>query len=122
MRIVVVFAGVVLAGLALPLAAHDGPAPCREGETCYLWADRFSYPNEAIRRREEGSVQIEFTVDVAGHVRDCSVVRPSGSPSLDRATCDQFERYAHFIPASDEQGRAVQSRIRQTFSWVLPGN
>ncbi|HYZ61144.1 MAG TPA: energy transducer TonB, partial [Acetobacteraceae bacterium] len=44
-----------------------------------------SYPEEARRRAEQGTVLIRFTVNRDGQVLAVSLVQGSGSPALDEA-------------------------------------
>ncbi len=50
------------------------------------------YPAEARTRREEGVVQLAFSIDRNGKVHDARIVRSSGSSLLDRETLAMLER------------------------------
>jgi TonB family protein len=78
------------------------------------------YPAEAIRNGEQGSVEVSLTVGADGKVADCIVKQSSGSPSLDVQTCRIMWTRAHFTPARDGQGRAVNDTYRQRINWELP--
>jgi periplasmic protein TonB len=45
-----------------------------------------SYPEEARRRSDEGTVAVRFSLDRSGRVVDVTVLRGSGSAILDAAT------------------------------------
>jgi protein TonB len=67
------------------------------------WLNRHKrYPSGAKSRREEGSVQVSFTIDASGRVTGSRVVRSSGSPDLDRAALDMVQR-ASPVPAPPKE-------------------
>jgi protein TonB len=77
-------------------AAPSGSTPAREASAATVdgawrqalgaWlAAHKTYPEQARRRGEEGTVAIRFTVNRAGRVLDVDVVRGSGSAVLDAA-------------------------------------
>lgn len=79
------------------------------------------YPSSALRNDEEGIVRARLIVGVEGQVRECTVVRSSGSTALDDATCDIFIRRARFEPARDASGDAVEgSIVTPAIRWVIP--
>lgn len=59
---------------------------------------RKRYPSAARARREEGTVQVRFSIDARGNVLTASVVRSSGHPALDEAVLDLMRR-ASPVPA-----------------------
>jgi TonB family protein len=80
------------------------------------------YPAEALRKGEEGTVQVELVVDTSGRVSGCTTVQTSGSATLDRATCAILSRRARFNPAHDVNGNAVPDRVRTPpIVWRLEG-
>ncbi|WP_051531801.1 energy transducer TonB [Sphingomonas sp. URHD0057] len=62
------------------------------------------YPAEAQSKGEQGTAQAKLTVDTAGRVTDCVLIRKTGSRSLDEATCRILKNRARFKPARDSQG------------------
>jgi TonB family protein len=70
------------------------------------------YPTQAQTKGEEGTVQAELLVDASGKVSGCTILRSSGSAALDTATCSILSRRAHFYPAHDVNGNAVQDIVR----------
>ena len=52
---------------------------------------------QAILRNGEGATVIEFSVDVSGHVMQCTVAESSGSEELDQAACGQILGKAKFV-------------------------
>jgi protein TonB len=81
-----------------------------EGEMRTLFSAD-DYPAEAQRRGEEGTVQAELAVDSSGRVTACTILRSSGSASLDSATCRVLQRRARFTPARDADGNPRADRV-----------
>lgn len=77
------------------------------------------YPSAARRREEQGTVQVRFTVGADGRVSGCTVLRSSGSSSLDSTTCRIFERRFRYAPARDGSGNAVAQPVTQSVTWRL---
>ncbi len=84
--------------LNLDLAANDqdaaaGPELQIKGDPGTNWGAALDkwvnehkyYPDAAVEQNQQGSVEIEFTVDRAGHVSGIKMLRGSGSPFLDQA-------------------------------------
>ena len=132
-------AAALLALLALPLAAvpdlaqaaphraaRSAPAKGKPSLAARAKANLASYlsdadyPDAAIRRGEQGTVQFRLDVDATGHVARCIVIGSSGSAILDDATCRIMIERAHFQPARDRRGRAVPDQVTNRTRWVLP--
>ena len=80
------------------------------------------YPAQAAANGEQGTVQAQLTVDESGRVSRCAIVRSSGHSSLDSATCDILQRRAHFTPARDADGNAIESTVvTPPIRWQLEG-
>jgi TonB family protein len=69
------------------------------------------YPEEAIDRNEQGTVQTKLAVGANGRVTDCIIVKSSGFDSLDRRTCEIMTERARFLPATDENGQPIASEF-----------
>lgn len=67
-----------------------------------------TYPTQALRTGEQGTVYVLAQVDVAGNVSDARVVRHSGSTTLDRAAANEVRRWK-FEPALHDGRPAVAS-------------
>lgn len=78
------------------------------------------YPDEAIRKGEQGFVGFLLDVSPEGAVIRCTVVQTSGSAVLDATTCQIMSERARFSPARDARGRAVVDSVRGGIRWVLP--
>lgn len=76
-----------------------------------------TYPREALRRREEGFVVVEFTVNALGRTEDIQVVEAEPRGTFDREAMRAVSRW-EFEPALRD-GRAVPQRIRHTIEFKL---
>ena len=76
-----------------------------------------SYPPEAYRAREEGTVVVEARVDELGNASDVSIVSRSGSRVLDRAAMNEVRKWK-FRPAIRD-GRTVASSIQVPVDYKL---
>ena len=72
-------------------------------------------PPEAARLGQTGTATIAWRVAADGHVDTCRIVRSTGSPSLDTASCTVVRR-ARFRPAR-RGGRPVPSWGMGTMFW-----
>ena len=81
---------------------------------------RDDYPAEALRKRQEGTVEVDILVTKEGRVGACQVVVSSGSPSLDQGTCDLIMRRARYTPATDDQGDPIEGKDHTKVRWKIP--
>lgn len=77
------------------------------------------YPAAAAKLGVSGSVKAWFVVGADGRVKDCHAVPSSGSPDLDRRTCEIILRRGRFEPARDAAGKAVPSSKTTRIMWML---
>lgn len=82
-----------------------------------LSLDPPEYPAQARRRNQQGSVVIEFTVNIAGETEDITVVSANPPRVFDREAIRAVSRWK-FMPAT-ENGQAVPQRIRHTIDFNL---
>ena len=77
------------------------------------------YPPQALRRRQEGWVDVEFTVNAAGNVVNARVIQADGSGSrvFERAALNSVEE-REYEPAT-ENGQPVDSVLRQRIHFRL---
>jgi protein TonB len=54
-----------------------------------------------------------------GRVRACDVTSSSGSPTLDKASCQILQSRALFAPAHDSRGNLTDDTVDQEIRWVL---
>lgn len=105
----------ILPPLATPLPP-GAPVPKTDARS---WITNDDYPPEALRNNWQGSVQIEWTIDEFGLVRDCKVIESSGHAVLDEAACNLVMRRARYWPSLDKNGAPVPSQSRRRVIWRL---
>jgi protein TonB len=76
-----------------------------------------SYPPEAYRAREEGTVVVKAQVDALGNASDVEIVSRSGSRVLDRAAMNEVRKWK-FNPAIKD-GRTVTSSVQVPVDYRL---
>jgi TonB family protein len=115
-----VFFALAIAALAGPAVAQAGPAGTVGGADLRTLFSTDDYPAEALKRKEGGTVQAELTVGTDGHVKGCKILRSSGSPALDTATCNVLTARAKFKAARDWNGNAVDDRyVTPLITWLI---
>lgn len=75
------------------------------------------YPPEAMRGRQQGWVELEFTVDVDGSISNVNVVASRPTRVFDRAAIRAMQEW-RFDPRL-ENGEPVVTRMRQRFDFRL---
>ncbi|MFB9067345.1 energy transducer TonB [Pseudofulvimonas gallinarii] len=75
------------------------------------------YPREAMRGRQQGWVEVEFTIGVDGSVSEAQVVASRPARIFDRAATRAIQQW-RFEPRY-ENGQPVVSRLRQRFDFRL---
>jgi TonB family protein len=83
------------------------------------WFGPDSYPPEALRNREEGTVGVSIAVDANGVPTGCSVTKTSGYAALDQGTCSIFLAHVRYRPGTDSKGRAIPSTWTGSVAWRL---
>lgn len=86
-------------------------APKIAGPTDWITSD--DYPASALNDRATGTVGYRFTVNEAGRVQGCQVVRSSGNAALDRATCAALTRRGQYSPGASHV-------VQGEHAWRLP--
>lgn len=71
------------------------------------------YPEAAMRKGEEGTSVVAFTIGTDGRAADCTVAVSSGFDDLDARSCALVLRRARFAPPATAQRRTF------TFRWRL---
>jgi len=79
------------------------------------------YPAAAQRADEMGRIKVRIAVDTSGRATSCTLSRPSGSKSLDEATCRILMKRTQYKPALDAKGDPVASYFVTTVAWLLEG-
>jgi len=73
------------------------------------------YPARARAARQQGTVYIEFRMNRAGNVLSASVLRSSGSPSLDQAALDTLKRAQPLPPIPEDRPDVVELTVPVEF-------
>jgi protein TonB len=79
------------------------------------------YPAAALRREEEGTVRVSFTIGTDGRVTNCNVMQSSGSSSLDSTTCRIIMSRFRYDPARDAYGNPRPETRTQPVTWRIEG-
>ncbi|MEO7433320.1 MAG: TonB family protein [Dokdonella sp.] len=109
-----------VARTAPPPASAPAPAPAPVGETRdvqVVTAPRPAYPPAAVRSRQDGWVEVEFTVGADGSVQNTKVVSSNPPRVFDREAVRAIEQ-AKFQPRL-ENGQAVASTLRRRIEFKL---
>jgi len=118
-------AGFQAVGLALALTAAAAPS-APEGRRAEPVASLVSvlsaedYPDEAVRKREQGTVSFRLSVDSDGRVTGCDILASSRSATLDSTTCRLMTERARFHPAADAVGKPTADTYEGRLVWRLP--
>ena len=78
---------------------------------------KLAYPADSQRNGEQGTVHMDFLIDVDGTVLEKSVVKSSGFPDLDQATLDGIGA-CQFSPAVTN-GKPERSLLPFSYTWSL---
>jgi len=89
-----------------------------KGATSFFSTD--DYPEDALRRDEQGTTGARVHVGTDGRVTDCKVIESSGSASIDSQTCSIIRARFRFEPARTSDGRTVASFTYQRIRWEMP--
>lgn len=81
------------------------------------WVRPDDYPADALERGEKGLTVVEFDVSDKGAITSCTVVKSSGSRSLDDTTCRNFLARGRYFPAGDGAGGRKATRARVPMDW-----
>ena len=105
------------------LLLHPVPAavPASISREPQMLFSRADYPLATLSAGEHGSADVKLQISQEGRVRGCTVVKSSGSTTLDLTTCSILKRRARFTPARDAQGRPTDDTYLTTIVWKLPG-
>ena len=107
---------------ATPEPAAAAPAPKPAGETRDAQLVRqapVAYPQAAVRRRDEGWVEVEFSVMPDGSIANARVVDSQPARIFDRAAIDSVQRWV-FNPALKD-GQPVQATLRRRIEFKMGG-
>lgn len=102
-------------------AVVDDPAvPAKPATNPGSWVSTYDYPASALRAEMEGTTRFRLIVGTDGASLQCEVTESSGSPDLDRATCEKLLERARFTPARDGDGKPVVTDWHSAVRWQIP--
>ncbi len=78
------------------------------------------YPEAARKADVQGPTFVGMTIGINGRLSDCRILRSSGVPSLDQATCLILSERGRFQPGLDADGQPIESYQALNFDWRLP--
>lgn len=99
-----------------PSAIATPPAPLQPQR----WITNADYPTEALRRNQSGETSLRVAVDAAGKPVSCAVTDGSGSPVLDKRSCDIILQRGRFKPAIGTDGKPIAGLWATNFIWWTP--
>ncbi|GMV29488.1 MAG: hypothetical protein AMXMBFR59_16130 [Rhodanobacteraceae bacterium] len=108
-------AAAATASTATPAAAT--PAAGETRDAVLVRSTPPQYPTAALRRRQEGWVQVEFTVTSSGTVANARVLDADPPRTFDRAALDAVQRWS-FNPAL-RNGAAVEATVRRRIEFKM---
>jgi protein TonB len=79
-----------------------------------------TYPPESLKAGEQGTVDFRVDVSETGIPENCVILKTSGYPRLDQATCDLILKTARFKPALDLDGKPTRATFTSKTKWVIP--
>jgi protein TonB len=80
------------------------------------------YPFRALREGREGVTEFDVRTDSAGRVMQCWIVKSSGSPDLDDATCRRATRQMRVTPPLNEHGQPQPATWKSKMEWKIGGS
>lgn len=94
-----------------PMSAEEGLASRPETDDVDSWIRKVlaEYPNHLLRSGERAEVEMLLSVNPAGRIDACRILKTSNDPVVDRTACASMAKYARFKPARDEAGRRVRA-------------
>lgn len=79
------------------------------------------YPIRALREGREGVTEFGVRTDQTGKVIQCWIIRSSGSPDLDHATCARAQKM-RVSPPVDDKGQPQPAVFKSKMEWKLDGS
>jgi TonB family protein len=83
------------------------------------WITDSDYPDLARRQALHGTLVYRLEIDADGKVTNCTILRSSSAPLLDRTTCKLLLKRARFIPGQDGDGKNIPATYTAPFVWTL---
>lgn len=83
------------------------------------WITDNDYPRGALAAGMRGTVRLRYRVDKTGVPRECTILQSSGSPLLDKTSCELIGKRARFHPALGADGQPQDGLRSETIQWML---
>ena len=80
---------------------------------------RGDYRALADGRMPAGRAMVSLRIEPTGQPSNCRVLRSSGDPYVDAGLCPLITERLRFLPARDDQGRAIAYRLDYVATWAL---
>jgi TonB family protein len=85
----------------------------------YLEIDDGEYPRVALEEGMQGITEVLLTISAKGAVTDCVIENSSGHALLDDKSCEIARRWRFVMPRNGKD-KAISSKTRHLFKWILP--
>jgi TonB family protein len=85
-----------------------------------MWfEENFSYPKDALRKKQSGVCEITFIVNTDGSLSDFTILRGSGFVVLDNYALELVKKMPNWDPATKD-GVKIQSKVTMPIEFNLP--
>ena len=84
------------------------------------WIQDEDYPLTAALRGEGGMIILRYMVGIDGRARDCTIVKPTASESINRRSCGFLVTRARYRPALGPDGKPVPAPVVMVLHWIMP--
>ena len=78
------------------------------------------YPPEALRKMQQGTVNVRVKVDSSGTIVNCIIAKSSETASLDSTTCAVIRARAHYAPVPEPSRHDLVRTNQVKIKWVIP--
>ncbi len=96
----------------------DPKFPGGEDALLDFFNKNFEYPKDAIERKSEGKVYVQFTVDVLGELNNVKVLRGAKDDALNKAAIDFVKKMPNWVPAI-KNGEKVSAEVVFPINFTL---
>jgi TonB family protein len=107
----------LLTSMAGATAKVDPPLVLSSGQMKFS-STKF-YPKESLEKHEEGDASFTVTIATDGKPKDCVITKSTGSPRLDKATCEMVTSRSNYTPDHDDEGKPKESKFSGSVHWGI---
>jgi protein TonB len=101
---------------AMPRVNYSSAFPTWKQTIADLLERNKRYPSDARNRRQQGTVQLAFSIDRQGHLVASRIVTSSGASALDNDALELAKRASPFPPPPREAGEQVDLTVPIRFN------